>query len=155
MSYLAMKEEQAKGEITDHGTGEKGRFYYNKTTGTFERTPEKKSYKAIHTVIEDSMAPHISDVDGETVFTSKSAYKKHVEANGFRITGKVPEVKAKEPYKSDYNELRRDAERAINENKWGSAPLTEKERHDRLCGNDEIRREKEWCKRNNKKYWEY
>lgn len=113
------------------GTGERGTFVYNKETGQVERFEKKAKYVAVSapTIIKDEIIGGIeSPLTGEKYY-SRSQLMKHYKENGYEVTGgdhftfKQPEIP-----KADYNEIREDVEKALNDIRWGNVPISERER---------------------------
>ncbi len=113
------------------GTGERGIFVYNKETQQMERFVKKsRSHdNASATIIRDEMLDGVeSPLTGEKYY-SRSALLKHYKENGYRVTGgdhfthKLPEVP-----KANYDEIREDVEKALNDIRWGNVPISEQER---------------------------
>ena len=110
----------------------RGTAYWDKETQTWvEYRPERKQVLA-PAVVPDEMAPveTMADASGR-VFTSRSAYKRHLKERGFEVTGgdhltgKPPETR------SNYDEIREDATRIANQIKYGDYPFSEKDKE--LC----------------------
>lgn len=113
------------------GTGERGVFVYNKETRQVERFEKKAKYVEVYapTVIKDEIIGGIeSPLTGEKYY-SRSQLMKHYKENGYEVTGgdhlthRMPD-----PFKADYNEIREDVERALNDIRWGNVPISEHER---------------------------
>lgn len=99
----------------------------------------------LHYVQDDTIPPTVSHATDEgLVFTSRAAINEHYKQHGFECTGGshlTGKGFADWKYKSDPDDIRRDAEIALNKLKWGMAPMTE--------------REKESCLREERNYQDY
>lgn len=128
-------------DLPERGNGERGVFYYNPDTGRIQAKPIERQKAKTHFVIPDEMAPIVSHVDDSgAVFTSRSAYERHLKEKGFAIKekgmfSKPPPTPAE---KITREEIREAAEKAFYDVKYGRVPLTEKEKE--RC----LREEREW-----------
>lgn len=139
-------------EITDHGTGERGRFVYDPVIGEFIRAPEHYvNPVAAPAVHQDSMEPTMSMTGTNKIYESKSALRREYKELGFVETGKAPDPCHRERYKANRGEIRATVAEQVRKRKWGMVPLDEKQRHDALCGNQEMRKYEAWKRRNWKK----
>lgn len=76
--------------ISDHGTGERGRWFYNKE-GKLEKAPPKRELRPIHAVIQDTRMKPIECMCGcDRIFDSMTQYKRHLKEGGWEITGEIP-----------------------------------------------------------------
>ena len=145
-------------EITDHGTGERGKWFYN-SEGKLQKRPPKRKAKPIHAVLQDTRLDPIEcmcpnhETDESRWFDSMSAYKRHLKEGGWEISGKPTGSSKKATDR--LNELVNDS--TINEDfekakaliDNGMYPMSADERA-RLeaYSNEKQAQEREWKKRN-------
>ena len=115
-----------------------------------EVTPAR--YRKIHAVKDDTMDPFVSHATSEgKVFDSMSKYKEHLERHGYEITGgdhiTGVTMETHRP-RASREEINASVMKAIQLNKWGMAPLTEKEKEICLRENRKIEaeRKRRWIK---------
>lgn len=120
------------GNLTDCGNGVRGRFRYDKEERRLVPCDAPRKLE-IHHVQGDEMEPLRSHAtpDGK-VFTSKSAYRRHLKAAGFRETGgdhlKVDPAKLqREAEEEEERQRREDIEKAYYDVKYGKVEFTERE----------------------------
>lgn len=101
-------------------------------------------------VQQDTIEPTMSMTGTDKVYESKSALRREYKELGFEEVGEKPKPEncAPRKYKPDFAEIRETALEQAQKLKWGMAPLTEKERHEALCGSEEQRRYESWKSRN-------
>lgn len=110
----------------------RGLFRWNSETRKLERVNKPKKIQTHH-VITDEMDPMESYADfDKPVFTSKSAYRRHLRAKGFRETGgehlnEKPESES-EKEKREEAEIAKDVERSYFDVKYGRVQFTEQEK---------------------------
>ena len=112
------------------GSGERGQFFYNKTTGKLERHEKQRKEVNAPVVHGDEAIDGIeSPLTGEK-FYSKSALRKHykergyIETGGAHLTGKSWGDKPE--YKPDRQAIRDDVEKAMMDLKYGRVAIDEK-----------------------------
>lgn len=90
----------------------------------------KPNLSDLHYVQDDTMEPTESmATDGGAIFTSKSAYKRHLREHGYEITGGAHltgNTKPK-PYKADREKIKETLLETERKLKWGMIPADEKE----------------------------
>jgi hypothetical protein len=100
-------------------------------------TPEDP--RSFHYVQDDTIPPTVSHATDEgKVFTSRSQLYQHYRENGFECTGGdhfTGRGVMDWHYKADPADIRRDAEIALNQLRWGMAPVSEREKE--LCCQEE------------------
>lgn len=101
-------------------------------------------------VQQDTIEPTMSMTGSDRIYESKSALRREYKELGFVETGAPPKKEncAPRKYKPDIASIRDTALEMERQLKWGMAPLTERERHERVCGSEEERRYKAWKERN-------
>lgn len=121
-----------KREIPDQGSGVRGLFVYR--NGKWVRFKKRKTVQ-VHSVIPDEIEPmrSFASPTGE-IFTSRSAYLKHLRALGYRDTGgehlkEKPREKTQEEIEGEYRE---DIEQSYYDVKYDRIQFTEKERQAHL-----------------------
>lgn len=120
----------------DMGTGERGRFFYDKETGTFKRRVKPVKVET-HAVIQDTMPVIESNATaGRQKFDSKSAYRRHLKALGFRETGEAPRgltfADVREYQAKEERDRRDDIEKAYFDAKYDRIEFTEQEKENHL-----------------------
>lgn len=131
--------------LTDYGTGHRGRWRFNKTTGTWEPIV-KKAPKVVDApwVQTDEIPATESMVDDQRrMFTSKAKLLQHYKDNGYECT--YGERQKNKEFAPDADSMVNDWREAERLCKWGMAPFNEREKQANL---DDQRREEEWKKRN-------
>lgn len=122
----------------DIGSGERGKFIFTDDglvpESQFVKTPKTQH----HTVLPDEMPPLQSmAVAYKCIFTSRSAYKRHLKEHGFVETGgehlKDLALKELEAMRPEYQEARRKemqeiTRKAINAAKYDEIEFTEKQK---------------------------
>ena len=113
----------------------RGYYRRNKETGIWEEIGEPQKIET-HAVITDEIAPMESyATPHREIFTSKSRYRKHLRALGFRETGGKHLEEKPEPesvrIKRHEEEVARDVERAYFDVKYDRVKFSEaqKEQH--------------------------
>ena len=105
---------------------------YDKETGKCYEVGSKDDPLVIHYIQEDTIPPTESyATDERKIFTSRSALYRHYKEHGFECTGGshlTGRDWTKHKYEVDRADLEKDIEISLNQLKWGSAPLTEKEK---------------------------
>lgn len=131
--------------ITEKGTGERGRWRYDKKTKRLEAVGKPRlSIVDAPFVHPDTIPPTESmATDKREVFESKSALMRHYAEHGYECVGKV-DVRGPKEYKPDQQQIADDWREAERLAKWGMVPLTEREKQ--LCIEEE-RNYQEWKKR--------
>ena len=131
-------------ELPKFGNGTRGKFRYDKEKRCMVPCDEARRISKAHGVITDEMEPIESmATPHREIFTSKSKYRQHLRALGFRETGgahlqDIPS--AKEEEEKTEKEIREDIEKAYYDVKYDRVEFTEaeKEKH--------RREEREWEK---------
>lgn len=120
----------------------RGHFIWDTETCSFKEYEPKYQPMAADApfVVTDEMAPTLSHADGK-YYTSKSKLRREYKRLGVVETGGRPKWKPPTKLKSDINGIRDSVAKALNDARYGMAPLTE--------------REKELCKQENRKFQEY
>lgn len=123
-------------EISRYGSGERGKFRFNKESGTWEPYVEPPPVEVnAPTIITDEMLPTESPLTGK-IFTSKRRLLDHYKAHGYICTwGEQPKGPERPTEAQVEAELRDDIEKAMHMVKNNAAPLTEKEKE--LCKEEE------------------
>lgn len=142
-------------EITDHGTGERGKWVFNQQ-GKIQKKPPKKKLTPLHAVFDDTRLDPIECMCGcDRLFDSMSAYKRHLKEGGWEITGEIPKGPETKRATERLNELvnestmGEDWEKAEQLIKWGMMPRTNDERQElEAQAIEQKRQEEEWKKRN-------
>lgn len=130
-------------ELPKYGAGARGFFSFNQATKEMEPVAQpRKLVTEAPSVITDEIEPIVSHATYEgKVFTSKSAYRRHLKENGFRETGgeHLKDVERLRPdEQKEERERREDIERAYYDVKYDRVEFTELEkenhkREERLC----------------------
>lgn len=144
------------GKISNHGTGERGRWFYN-DKGELQKKPPKKQLKPIHAVIQDTRLDPIECMCGcDQLFDSMSAYKKHLKEGGWEITGHIPRgpetSRASDRFREligDDERFKEDFERSRQLVEWGMMPRTADERAEYEAQENEQKAQEEAWKRRN------
>lgn len=134
-------------DLPKYGSGIRGFFKYDHKQGKLVAVDKPKpAVVAAPYVHQDTMEPIESMVNQDReMFDSKSAYRRHLKANGFvesygqTFTPEKPDLEAKR------RELRDTIEKSYHDLKNDRVPLTEKEKE--LC-KQEQRKYQDWVKRN-------
>lgn len=142
-------------EITDFGTGERGKWFFNKE-GKLETKPPKPKPKPLHAVFDDTRLDPIECMCGcDKFYDSMTQYKRHLKEGGWEITGHIPRGPETKRATDRLNELvnretmNEDWEKAEQMIQWGMMPRTNDERQELdKQRRDQEREEQEWKKRN-------
>lgn len=123
----------------------RGHWIWDREKKKFKRFGKEKP-KDVHSVIQDTLkVPVYSLADWKkTPFESKSAYRRHLKANGFRETG-GEHIKDKPNYREieqkEDEERTKDIEQAYFDVKYGRVEFTEQEKQ------NHIEEERRWGKK--------
>lgn len=128
----------------------RGSWKYDRETGKLVSVWEEEKDTNAPFVQQDTIEPTMSMTGTDKVYESKSALRREYKELGFEEVGEKPKPEncAPKKYKSDFAAIRETALKEAQKLKWGMAPLSEKERHERLCGSEEQRRYDAWKTRN-------
>lgn len=116
--------------ISDYGTGEKGRWHWDKETREFKRgnpPPRVIKYDRAPGIIGDEMPETYCHADGKH-YTSKKKMEAAHKALGFEQCHGEPDSSWKADEKDTLPEVTDYVDKAYNLLKNGEAPLTEKEK---------------------------
>ncbi len=129
-------------------------YYFNKELQKVVERGGEEDMQSFHAVHQDTMDPIVSMATDEgLVFTSRSAYKRHLKMHGFEVTGgshilgeKEQRARIEAQKAKRRADIKHDIEVNLNKLKWGMIPLSEKEKH--ICQQEE-RAYREYKKRQN------
>ena len=108
--------------------GRRGHWKFNKETGQLERLNEPPKVVQAPFVHTDEIPPTLSMTGTDKVYTSKARLRAEYRELGYIETGgeqAKPESVDKEKRRK---ELRESVEKAINDNRYGMAPISEREK---------------------------
>lgn len=109
-------------------TGRRGMWRWNKETEQFEEIKKKSVVVNAPAVITDEIPPTLSMTGTDNVFTSKARLRAEYKAMGFVETGGEILPMAQPDREKRRREIRETVEKALNDNKYGMAPISERER---------------------------
>jgi len=128
-------------DIPGRGSGERGVFYFNRETGKLQEKPIERRERKAPAFIPDDIAPVVTQADDSgQVFTSRSAYERHLREKGFTVKekGMFDKLPPDPAARISPKEIREAAEKAYYDAKYGRVPQTEKEKE--VC----LREERTW-----------
>lgn len=112
----------------EKATGRRGMWRWNKESGQFEEVIKKAVVVNAPAVITDEIPPTLSMTGTDNVFTSKARLRAEYKAMGFVETGGEILPMAQPDREKRRREIRETVEKALNDNKYGMAPISERER---------------------------
>jgi hypothetical protein len=112
----------------DKAKGRRGIWRWNKATGEFEQVDKPKPLTLAPAVITDEIPPTMSMTGTDKVYTSKSALRREYKEMGFVETG--GELHQGKPVDKEAHrrEIRETVMKAMNDARYGMAPLTERDK---------------------------
>jgi len=115
-------------EVFKYGTGERGRWVYNRQTGEWVKNAKPKPRPSVHAVHTDERDAFINHVDGK-VYTSMSKYRRALKEQGYVERGNDRPEQFQLPTEEErYREIRDDVLEAKRQVEWGVAESTSEER---------------------------
>ncbi len=108
--------------------GRRGTWRWNKETEQFEEVIKKAVQVNAPAVITDEIPPTLSMTGTDNVYTSKARLRAEYKAMGFVETGGEILPMAQPDREKRRREIRETVEKALNDNKYGMAPISERER---------------------------
>lgn len=108
--------------------GRRGIWRWNKETEQFEEVKKKIVIVNAPAVITDEIPPTLSMTGTDNIYTSKSRLRAEYKAMGFVETGGEILPMAQPDREKRRREIRESVEKAINDNKYGMAPISEREK---------------------------
>lgn len=133
-------------DIENIGTGERGLFSFDKSTGKLKKIREAKKLPAAPYVHTDTMEP-IESMATHTrqVFDSKSAYRQHLKDHGFVETGGkhlLDSLSLRPDEEAYQRQMKEDIEKSYYDVKYDRVEFSEAEREQHL------REERKWKSEN-------
>lgn len=109
-------------------TGRRGVWRWNKESGTFEKVEKVSIVVNAPAVITDEIPPTLSMTGTDKVYTSKARLRAEYKELGYVETGGELLPMATPDREKKRREIRDSIAKALNDNKYGMAPITERER---------------------------